>query len=394
MFDWVIPKEWNISGGWIKDPAGKKLIDFEASNLHVMGYSTPIHKKIKLSELLEFVYTEPGQPEVIPYVTSYYKERWGFCMSEVQKQEILRSYKQDDEFEICIDSTLQDGSLTYGEIIIRPEIQSDVAEKEIFFSTYICHPSLANNEVSGPVLATALAKYVKSLKDRRYAYRIIFIPETIGSITYLSTHYKELQQKVIAGFNLTCVGDDRTYSYLPSAYGNTLADRVLKNVLSFHYPEYKTCPFLKSGSDERRYNAPGIDLPVCCFSRSLYGMYPEYHTSADDMELISASGFQGSLDVMTKCIEALEGNRKYRMVCLCEPQLGKRGLYPTLSRKGQYDEVEKLLNMIAYLNGENDLIEVSDIIKVPVHECLENLKKLQGTGLLDCMAAGGEGGAG
>ena len=387
VFDWTVPKEWNIKDAWVKDKNGKKIIDFTETNLHIMGYSIPVHKTVSLKELLDVIYTEPNQPEVIPYVTSYYKERYGFCISENQKNQMLNDYAETDQFEICIDSTLEDGSLTYGELILEPCGQSvaDVCKetKEILFSTYICHPSLANNELSGPCLSTILIKWLKSLTSRKYRYRFVFTPETIGSITYLSRNYKELQKTVIAGFNLTCVGDDRTYSYLPTAYGNTLSDKVLKNVLHFHYPEYKTYPFLQSGSEERRYNAPGIDIPVACFCRSLYGVYPEYHTSADNLSLISPSGLQGSFDVMRKCIIALEHNQKYRMTCLCEPQLGKRGLYPTVSRKGQYDEVFKLVNMISYFDGKNDLIDVSNIIQVPVEEMLENVEKLDKAGLLE-----------
>ena len=375
VFDWTVPKEWNIKDAYVKDKNGNKIIDFNETNLHVMGYSTPIHKSVSLDELLEIIYTEPNQPDVIPYVTSYYKERYGFCISENQKQEMLKTYKENDSFEIFIDSTLENGYLTYGELVIPATNKQN--DKEILISTYICHPSLANNELSGPCVSIALAKWVKSLPERKYSYRFVFTPETIGSITYLSKNYKELQKKVIAGFNLTCVGDDRTYSYLKSAYGNTLADKVLQNVLHFHYPDYKTYPFLQAGSDERRYCAPGIDLPVCCFCRSLYGMYPEYHTSADNLSLISPTGLQGSIDVMEKCIIALEQNEKYKMTCLCEPQLGKRDMYPTVSRKGQYDEIFKLVNMISYFDGKNDFIDVSNIIGVPVEEMIENLKKLQ-----------------
>ena len=386
-FDWTVPKEWNIKDAWVKDKNGKKIIDFKESNLHIIGYSTPINKTVALNELLKITYTEPDQPEVIPYVTSYYKERYGFCISENQKKQILSDYSEDDQFEINIDSTLENASLTYGELVLDPCGQTKRAgcsdKNEILFSTYICHPSLANNELSGPCLATVLIKWLKSLSSRKYRYRFVFIPETIGSITYLSRNYRDLQKNVIAGFNLTCVGDDRTYSYLPTAYGDTLSDKVLKNVLSYHYPEYKTYSFLQSGSDERRYNAPGIDLPVVCFCRSLYGMYPEYHTSADNLSLISPGGLQGSFDVMKKCIIALENNAKYKVTCLCEPQLGKRGLYPTLSRKGQYDEILKLKNLISYLNGKNDLIDISNIIKVPVDELLENIEKLSKAGLIE-----------
>lgn len=379
VFDWTVPKEWNIKDAWVKDKNGNKIIDITETNLHVVGYSIPVHNTVSLQELMNVIYTEPEQPEVIPYITSYYKERYGFCISENQKHQMIAKYAENDQFEICIDSTLENGSLTYGEILI-PSTENN--SNEIFFSTYICHPSLANNELSGPCVSIALAKWLKSLPNRKYSYRFVFTSETIGSITYLSKKYKELQKNVIAGFNLTCVGDDRTYSYLQSAYGNTLADKVLINVLKFHYPEYKTYPFLQAGSDERRYNAPGIDLPVCCFCRSLYGTYPEYHTSADNLSLISPSGLQGSIEVMKKCITALEWNEKYKISCLCEPQLGKRGLYPTLSRKGQYDEVFKLKNLIAYLNGKNDLIDISNIIGVPVEEVICFLEKLQNAGLI------------
>ncbi len=379
VFDWTVPKEWNIADAWVKDKNGKKIIDFSETNLHVMGYSIPVHKNVKLNELMTFIYTEPNQPDVIPYLTSYYKEQYGFCISETQKTQILNNYSENDEFEICIDSRLEDGYLTYGELII-PSTENNT--KEIFISTYICHPSLANNELSGPCVSIMLARWLKNLQKRKYTYRFIYIPETIGSITYLSKNYKELQKNIIAGFNLTCVGDDRSYSYMPTAYGNTLADKVLQNVLSFHYPDYKKYSFLMSGSDERRYSAPGIELPVVGFSRTLYDRYPEYHTSADNLSLISPSGLQGSFDVISKCIIVLEWNGNYKMSCLCEPQLGKRGLYPTLSRKGQYDEVVKFINLISYLNGKNDLIDVSNIIRVPVEEILDNIEKLANARLI------------
>lgn len=391
VFDWTVPKEWNIKDAWIKDHTGKKIVDFSKNNLHVVGYSTPIHTKMTTKELIDYLFTEPNQPTAIPYVTSYYTERWGFCISENQRNEILQEYDLNDEFEVMIDSALVDGSLTYGELIIYPHSSetdsnnNSFLNQEIFLSTYVCHPSLANNELSGPCLAVALAKWLKSYEKRRYTYRIIFIPENIGSIAYLSENYSAMKKNVIAGFNLTCVGDDRTYSYVESAYGNTLADKVLKNVLHFSFPEYKKYSFLISGSDERRYNAPGIDLPVVCFSRTLYGKYPEYHTSLDNLSIISPSGLGGSFNIISECIYTLERNIKYKIKCLCEPQLGKRGLYPTLSRKGQYDEVFKLVNMISYLNGKNDLLDISNIINVPVRELCENIEKLLNADLIEVI---------
>ena len=366
VFDWTVPKEWNIRGGWIRRKNGETVIDFRDSNLHVLGYSVPIHQMVSREELLEHVYTQPEQPNWIPYVTSYYKERWGFCMTEHQKEQLT-----DPEYEVCIDSTLADGSLTYGELIVPGE-----TDEEIFFSTYLCHPSMANNELSGPCLMTALIKYVQSLPKRRYTYRFIIVPETIGSITYLSRNLKSMQQHVKAGFVLSCVGDDRTYSMVSTKYEDTLADRVLENVLHFHYPDYIRYSFMKRASDERQYGSAGVGLPVCAFCRSKYHEYPEYHTSADDLSLISPAGLQGSYDVMVKVINALEYNRHYQMTCPCEPQLGKRGLYPTISQKGTYAAFRAMQHFTAYADGRNDLIAISEIIGTPVDQLIPIVGKL------------------
>jgi aminopeptidase-like protein len=332
----------------------------------VVGYSVPVHKTVSREELLEHVYTIPDQPEWIPYVTSYYKERWGFCMTEKQKQTLT-----DDEYEVLIDSTLSDGSLTYGELVLQGETQD-----EILISTYLCHPSMANNELSGPCVQTELVKYLKSLPKRRYTYRFIWNPETIGSITYLSQNWESLQQHVKAAFVLSCVGDDRTYSMVCSKYADTLADRVLENVLKYHYPAYKRYSFLERGSDERQYGSAGIDLPVCGFCRSKYQEYPEYHTSADDMSLISPEGLAGAYEVMEKVVNALEHNDYYVMTCKCEPQLGKRGLYPTISRKGSNYSVRTMQHFIAYADGRNDLIGISNILNTPIDELIPIKDKL------------------
>lgn len=366
VFDWTVPKEWNIRGGWIRSLQGETVIDFKDCNLHVLGYSVPIHKTVSRDELLEHVYTQPEQPDWIPYVTSYYKERWGFCMSENQKQSLT-----DAVYEVFIDSSLEAGSLTYGELILPGE-----TEDEIFFSTYLCHPSMANNELSGPCVQTALIQYLKSLSHRRYTYRFVFIPETIGSITYLSRNLQSMQQHMKAGFVLSCVGDERTYSYVSTKYEDTLADRVLDNVLKFHYPGYIRFSFMKRASDERQYGSAGVDLPVCAFCRSKYHEYPEYHTSADNMDLISPEGLQGSYDVMVKVINALENNYFYQMKCKCEPQLVKRGLYPTISQKGTYEAVRAMQHFIAYADGRNDMIGISNILNIPVDQLIPIKNKL------------------
>ncbi len=373
VFDWTVPNEWNCTGGGIYTLEGEKVVDFEDTNLHIMGYSTPIDEVISREELLAHVYTLPAQPEWIPYVTSYYKERWGFCMSENQKKTL-----KDEKYHVFIKSTLQPGNLTYGDLLIPGD-----STEEILFSTYLCHPSMANDDLSGPVVLTALIKYILSLPKRRYSYRFVFIPETIGSLTYCSKHLDDLKRNVKAGFVLSCVGDDRTYSYIETKYGDTLADRVLQNVLKFHYPDYKRFSFLYRGSDERQYNSAGVDLPVCGFCRSKHsGEYPEYHTSADDMSLITPEGLQGAYDVMVKVIDTLENNYHYMMTCKGEPQLGKRGLYPTVSMKGSNAGVKAMTHFIAYSDGKNDLIQISEIIGVSTSELIGIKNKLIENGLL------------
>jgi aminopeptidase-like protein len=366
VFDWTVPKEWNIRGGGIYRLNGDKVIDFKDSNLHIVGYSLPIDKVVSREELLEHVYTMPDQPDWIPYVTSYYKERWGFCMTENQKQTLT-----DEEYHVVIDSTLEDGSLTYGELIVPGQ-----TDDEILFSSYLCHPSMANDDLSGPVVLTELMKYVLQMKDRRYTYRFVINPETIGAITYISRNIDALLKHVKAGFVLSCVGDDRTYSYLATKYGDTLTDRVMQNVLKFHFPEYKKYSFLDRGSDERQYGSAGVNLPVCGFCRSLYTKYPEYHTSADNMDLISPEGLQGAYDVMVKVIMALENNYHYAMTCQCEPQLGKRGLYPTISYRGSHDSVNVIRDFTAYADGSHDLIDISNIINVPIDILIDIKNKL------------------
>ncbi|MCC8154757.1 MAG: DUF4910 domain-containing protein [Tannerellaceae bacterium] len=375
VFDWTVPKEWNIKDAYIENDDGSKIVDFQQNNLHVVGYSLSMNVYLTWEELQPYLYSLPEQPDAIPYVTSYYKERSGFCITENQRREMS---KIKGKFHCVVDSTLEDGVLNYGEIILPGE-----TDKEILLSTYICHPSMVNNELSGPVVTIELAKWLKSLENRHYTYRILFIPETIGSIAYLSLHKDELKDKMVAGFVLSCVGDERTYSYVESRYGDTLTDKVIQNVLKFHYPDYKKYSFLQRGSDERQYNAPGIDLPVCSICRSKYGEYPEYHTSLDNFDLVTENGLQGTLSLMKKIILALEHNRKYKITCFCEPQLGKRGLYPTVSRKGSSNSVRALTNFIAYADGRNDLIDISNMIAEPIDDLIPIVKNLMKAGLIE-----------
>jgi aminopeptidase-like protein len=372
VFDWTVPKEWVINDAYIKDDVGNTILSFKDSNLHVVGYSAPFNKVVGKEELIKMIHTLPDTPSLIPYVTSYYKEYSGFCMAYDDVRKL-----NGERYHAVIDSALKDGSLTYGEIFIQGE-----SEREIFFSADICHPSLANNELSGPCLSLFLAKWINSLPSRRYSYRFVLIPETLGSLVYMSRNLETMKKNIIAGFVVTCVGDSRAYSYLPSRQGSTLADRAAKNVLSFTHPDYKSYSFLERGSDERQYCAAGIDLPVCSLMRSKYGEYPEYHTSADNMEFISPEGIEGAFELYRKVTEALEKNITYKTVCLGEPQLGRRGLYPTLSHKNSASRVRGMMNLLAYADGEMDMINISDIIKVPMDELSPLAEKLENAGLL------------
>jgi len=371
VFDWEVPKEWNIRDGFILDEQGNKVVDFKKNNLHVVGYSIPVDKWLTLSELQEHLHSLPEQPDAIPYVTSYYKEYWGFCICHSERERL-----REGRYRVVIDSELKDGHLTYGEYIVQGK-----TPQEVFLSTYICHPSMANNELSGPVLTMFLAKWIASA-PRRYTYRIVFVPETIGSITYLSKNLDEMRNNIITGFNVSCVGDERTYSYVPSRYGNTFADKVALNVLKFKHPDFIKYSFLDRGSDERQYCSPGVDLPLVTLTRSKYGAYPEYHTSLDNLDLVTPNGLRGSYELFTDCIQLIERNVKVKINCYGEPQLGKRGLYPNLSTKTSGASVRDMMNFIAYADGSNDLIDISNTIGVPVWELYPIVDKLLGAGLL------------
>ncbi len=370
VFDWVVPEEWNIKDAYVLDESGKKVIDFKKNNLHVVSYSAPVNKIVDLSELQGHLYSLPDQPEAIPYVTSYYQKRWGFCLADKDRRRIKKG-----KYRALIDSELKKGSLTYGELIIPGR-----SKKEIFLSTYVCHPSMANNELSGPAVVTFLAKWILS-KPRRYTYRILFTSETIGSLTYLSRNIKTMKQNILAGFNVSCVGIDSSYGYIPTKAGDTYADKVALNILSFKQPDFIRYSFLNRGSDERQYNAPGVDLPVCCVTRSKFAAYPEYHTSLDNLDLISPKGLAGTYETLKECLILIEENRRYKIKCLGEPQLGRRGLYPTLGTKSSA-KIDSLRNFIAYADGKNDLIDISNKIKVSVWELYPIVGKLTEAGLL------------
>jgi aminopeptidase-like protein len=374
-FDWKIPKEWNIKDAYIIDPDGKKIIDFQDSNLHVVSYSTPINQTVPLAELQEHLYSLPEQPNAIPYVTSYYEERWGFCLTENQRKTL-----KEGNYQVCINSELSDGSLTYGELIIHGK-----SEKEVFLSTYVCHPSMANNELSGPAVTTYLAKWIKS-QPREYTYRIIFIPETIGSICYLSKNIDAMKKNIVAGYNISCVGDDNAYSYLPSRNENTISDRVALHVLENLHLDFVKYSYLDRGSDERQYCSPGVDLPIASVMRTKYGEYREYHTSLDNLDYISSRGLYGAYKVLTKCIECIECNKIYKAAILCEPQMGRRNLRPTLGAStSMATDVKLMSNILVYADGEYDLLDMANKFNISIFELLESVDILVKEGLLECI---------
>ena len=376
VFDWEVPLEWNIIDAYIDDLDGNRIISFAENNLHVMGYSAPIDEIMTRDELLNIVYTLPEQPNVIPYLTSYYKERIGFCMSEVQKESLTESH-----YRVVIDSSHTVGSLTYGELLIP-----GAEDKEVFISSYVCHPSMANNELSGPCIATYLSKWLLE-RDRRYTYRIVFIPETIGSLTYLSRNLEEMKSSIIAGFNLSCLGDERAWSFIRTRYGDSLTDRLLSRLFDEMDSTNKTVySYLERGSDERQYCAPGIDLPVCTVCRSKFGEYPEYHTSDDNLNMVSAKGLGESLAFLQTAIEFLEANRTYQVSTFGEPQLGKRGLYPTLSTTNTKNQVANMMNILAYADGTNDLIDIATIADIPTKDLIDTADRLHRAGLLQDLS--------
>lgn len=372
VFDWTIPKEWNIRNAFVEDEHGNHILDFKSNNLHVVGYSVPVDCWVSLSELQDHLHSLEVQPDAIPYITSYYREQWGFCIAHRERLRL-----REGQYHVFIDSDLKDGHLTYGECIVTGR-----EDREVFLSSYVCHPSMANNELSGPVVLSSIAKWLFS-KPRRYTYRIVFVPETIGAITYLSRHLADLQQKVIVGFNLSCLGDERGYSYVASRYGDTLADEVASHVLRYRDPGFTKYSFLDRGSDERQYCSPGVGLPLVTLCRSKYGTYPEYHTSLDNLELVTPAGLGGSYEMVRECIEVIENNRTYRVTCYGEPQLGKRGLYPSLSTKTSAASVETMMDFIAFADGTNDLVAISKIIGKPVSEIWPIAERLVEAGLLE-----------
>ena len=350
VFDWRIPKEWKVNDAYIITPDGKKICNFKKNNLHLLGYSIPINKIVTKKELLKKLYSLPNQPNAIPYVTSYYERNWGFCISENERKKL-----KNGNYKVFIDTELFNGNLNYGEFLLKGKSQ-----KEVFLSTYICHPSLANNEISGPSLLTYLAKWISKIKGRRYSYRIIFIPETIGSIAYLSKNLKVLKKNMRYGFNISCVGDNRNYSYLQSRDGHSLTDKLAKYVLKKKKLKYTSYNWLSRGSDERQYCSPGVDLPVCSLMRTKHGLYKEYHTSLDKLgTVVTSQGLNGSFELYKSCISQIEKNLIPKTNIICEPQMGKRDLYPNISTKTSGIKTKSMMDILTFCDGHHSINDIN-----------------------------------
>lgn len=366
VFDWQIPKVWNIHDAYIEHSSGKKFAEFKKNNLHILGYSQSINKNLKKKELLKNIFTSKKNKYAIPYVTSYYKKKWGFCISENEKKKL-----PEGKYRVYINSKFSNGNLELSHALLKGK-----SNKEIFFSSYCCHPSMANNELSGPVLLNGILKKLKEKYSKRnYSYRFLLGPETIGSIAYLSKFEKILKKNVICGFVLSCVGDNRAYSLVSSRTENTLADITLETFLK-DKKNFIKYSHLDRGSDERQFCSPGIDLPVVGYCRSKYGKYSEYHTNFDNLNLVSEDNLQNSLDLFMSVIDCFELGIYPKFKFKCEPQLGKRDLYPNTSIAGNYSSIKNRMNLLAYSDGKTSIFNISKKLKVPINVLIQEYKIL------------------
>jgi aminopeptidase-like protein len=351
VFDWTVPREWNIRDAWIKTLAGERVVNFRDSNLHVVSYSIPVRSRMPLSELKKHLHTLPDHPDWIPYKTSYYSETWGFCVSEARAARLI-----DPEYDVCIDSSLEDGSLSYGEFYLPGE-----SADECLFSCHVCHPSLCNDNLSGISVAIFLAWWLAALETRRFSYRFIFIPGTIGSITWLAQNRERLAT-IRHGLVLTGLGGPGSLVYKRSRRGTAAIDRAAANVVKHLEPGSEVRDFVPYGYDERQYCSPGINLAVGCLSRTPYGEYPEYHTSADNLDFVTGGKLEDSYKACQEIVHVLEGDRTYvNRNPMCEPQLGRRGLYDSIGGAGQRRANEMAFLWVLNLSdGEHSLLDIAE----------------------------------
>lgn len=367
-FDWTVPQEWNIRDAWIADADGKRLVDFRASNLHVLGYSVPVRARLTLGDLRDHLFTHPTQPDWIPFRTSYYNENWGFCLAQRQLDAL-----PDGEYEVCIDSTLADGSITYAEAVLPGEL-----EDEVLISTYSCHPSLANDNGSGIALVAVLGKYLRRMK-LRYTYRLLFSPGSIGPISWLAANEDGLG-RIKHGLVASCVGDPGRPTYKRSRRATAEIDRAVASVLRDR-GEHELREFVPLGGDERQFCSPGIDLPVGALSRTPADEFPEYHSSADDLDLVRPEALGDSFDLYLNVLDVLERNGRYENLNpRGEPQLGKRGLYRSIG--GGSNREVALLWVLNLSDGSHDLLAISDRSQLPFQAVCTAADALEEAGLL------------
>lgn len=374
VFDWSVPREWNIRDAYVKDSSGKKVVDFQKCNLHVLNYSSPVHATMPLSELKPHLTTLPDHPDWIPYRTSYYKEDWGFCLSHKQMLTL-----EDGDYEVCIDSTLADGDLTYGECYLRGR-----SDEEVLISCHACHPSLANDNLSGLSVATALVKFLSG-RDLRYSYRFVFAPGTIGAITWLAKN-QQGTGRIRHGLVLTGIGNEANFHYKKSRRGNALIDRAAAHVLRQYSNAPEILDFSPYGYDERQYCSPGFNLPVGCLMRSVWGTFPEYHTSADNLDFIHPEQLAESLRVCIGIVNVLENDRSYRNLApFCEPQLGKRDLYRSTGGEAIGTEINARLWVLNFSDGEHSLLEIAERSGIPFSTISNAAELLCERGLLSAV---------
>ena len=371
VFDWTVPKEWNIRDAYIQGPDKKRVVDFQKSNLYILNYSTPISAKMTLPDLKPHLHTIPQHPDWIPYRTSYYKEDWGFCLTHNQMLTL-----KDQEYEVCIDSTLENGSLTYGECYLAGR-----TSEEVLISCHACHPSLANDNLSGLTVATFLARLLSG-KELRHSYRFLFIPGTIGAITWLSRN-RETAGRIRHGLVLTSIGDRGPFHYKRSRQDTAEVDRVAEHVLKHTSSAATILPFAPVGYDERQYCSPGFNLAVGCLMRSVWGTFPEYHTSADNLDFLSAESLAESLEVCAAIVHVLENNRSCRNLApFCEPQLGRRGLYHSTGGVSPEAEISARLWVLNMSDGHHSLLDIAERSGLPFALLQDAAELLSRNGLL------------
>lgn len=376
-FDWTVPDEWVVREAYVKTPDGRRILDVEGHNLHLVNYSIPFRGRVTRAELDAHLYSLPDLPDAIPYVTSYYAPRWGFCIADAERKQL-----PEGDYDVVVDTALTGGAMTLSEAVLPGETSD-----EVLLSTYTCHPSMANNELSGPLVTALVYRRLAQLPRRRLTYRFFFGAETIGCIGYLSQRLATLKDRTIAGYVLTCLGDRGGFSYKRTRADGSLSDRAALHVLG---PACTVIPYNPVGSDERQYNAPGVELPIGCVMRSEPGTYPGYHSSRDDKSFISFDSLAASVDRCFEILRVLDGNRTVKSRTPCEPQLGRRGLYPSLgTADAKHAKVAAIRWILSYADGRHDVLSIAERSGMPFAALAEAAETCLNAGLLDDVSSKG-----